>query len=186
MKRIEELTVELSSTPEDPVVNFLLAEEYYRIDQVASAVSFYLRCAEFGHDSHPLHVYTSLLRISECFSKQGDRNWTVLNSILQAIAFNPTRPEAWFYLSRYYERKSEWQECYTYAIVGQSHAGRSRSPLPASTDYLGPFTLLFEQAVSAWWIGRKDEAHVLFDQLKNMPGLTEEYRAAVQTNLSRI
>ena len=43
--KIEELVVQLSKDPFNPELNFECAVEYERINQTASAVSFYLRTA---------------------------------------------------------------------------------------------------------------------------------------------
>ena len=45
---IENLIVDLSHDPFNPVLNFDVAVEYEKSNQIASAVSFYLRCAEYG------------------------------------------------------------------------------------------------------------------------------------------
>ena len=47
---IENLIVNLSTDPYNPVLNFDCAVEYERLNQTASAVSFYLRCAELTND----------------------------------------------------------------------------------------------------------------------------------------
>ena len=181
---IEALTVKLSADPFNPIVSFQLAEEYRTHDQLASGVSFYLRCIEYGSDNPEsnLHVYTSLLRLAEAFDSQKDRQWTVSNSILQAVSFMPDRPEAWFYLSRYYERQQQWQESYTYAIVGMDKFG---GRLPAQTDYLGKFCLEFQMAVAGWWIGRRDESKETFEYLLTQ-SIPQSYKDSIKNNLERI
>jgi tetratricopeptide (TPR) repeat protein len=187
MRSIEELIEDASHDMYNPVLNFEIAEKYNELNQTASAVSFYLRAAEYGVESHPLIVYTSLLKMSICFNDQRDRNKTVLNNILQAIAHVPTRPEAYFFLSRYYEQLGSWQECYTMACVGLEWAFDEghMEPLPADVEYHGPYVLTFEKAVSSWWIGRQDESRALFKELDLME-LDPKYRASVESNLSNI
>lgn len=182
--RIEKLIVELSENPFNPELNFKVAEEYAAHNQLASAVSFYLRCMEYGYGSHPLHVYTSLLKLANCFETQKDRQWTVSGAILQAVSYLPDRPEAWFYLSRFYERKGEWQESYTYAQVGLS-VGHSAPPLPSSTDYPGDYALNFQKGVAAWWIGRKNESKDIFEMLLRL-NISDEYRSSINYNLERL
>lgn len=183
-KRIEELVVLLSENPDAPELNFAVAEEYAKHDQWASAVSFYLRCMEFGYETHREHVYASLLKLAHAFDTQNDRLWTVSGAILQAIAYEPERPEAWFYLARYHERKGDWQECYTYATMGMS-VMYGFTPLPTQTDYIASWCLQFEQAVAGWWIGRAEESKAIFEGLLKKP-LTPDYVAAVKSNLARI
>jgi len=97
---IKNLIEKASFQPFDPNTNFWIGEEYLKIDQTASAVSFYLRAAEYGHETHPNIVYTSLLRIALCFDKQQGRGHSSVTSILQAISYMPNRPEGYFYLAR--------------------------------------------------------------------------------------
>jgi len=177
---IEELVVALSNDPFNPELNFACAVEYHRLNQTASAVSFYLRTAEYGSG---VLVYTSLLKVAQCFEDQNDRVNTVSNCILQAVSYMPQRPEAYFLMSQFHERNGNWQECYTWATMGL--ACDSYKELPASIGYYGKYCLTFEQAVSAWWIGRRDESKELFEHLNTLP-LAPEYKTSVESNLQRM
>lgn len=183
---IERLVVEVSSDPLSPVKNFNAAVEYEKLHQSASAVGFYLRAVEYGYETHPLIAYASLLRISICMESQKDRNWTVSNTILQAIAFLPTRPEAYFLMSRFYERSAQWQESYTYACLGQVYSKNRLEPLPTDVTYIGDLGLMFQRAISAWWIGRNDESVSTLLFLAASPDLPFMYKQAVSDNLSRL
>lgn len=180
---IEILIADLSHDPFNPTLNFDCAVEYERLKQTSSAVSFYLRAAEYGVDSEPSIVYTSLIKVAQCIESQNDRVHTVSNCLLQAISYLPYRPEAYFFMSQFYERSQQWQESYTFARMGsmQSITGT----LPIETGYYGSYCLMFQQAVSAWWIGRKDESIKLMLELESMD-IAPEYQAAVQSNLERI
>ena len=181
--RIEELVVNLSKDPFNPDFNFAVAVEYERQNQTASAVSFYLRTAEYGEESHPSLVYASLLKLAHCFDDQNDRKTTVTNCLLQAVAYLPYRPEAYFLLAQFYERTSEWQEAYTWARMGLSQS--SYPALPVDVGYHGDYCLQFEKAVSAWWLGRASESRELLTRLFAMD-LPAEYANAVRHNLERI
>lgn len=181
---IEHVTVRLSADPFNPVINFELAEEYNRHEQYASAITFYLRCAEYGHTQNKIHAYTSLIRIAECFEHLNDRDWSVTGTLLQAAGYMPSHPAAWFYLSRYHERRSQWQEAYTYSLIGLS-VSEPEKTLPATTDYLGKFVLLFEKAVTGWWVGRKDESKQIFDDLLKL-SLPKNYIDSIQYNMERL
>jgi len=181
--RIEQLVVELSKDPFNPTLNFDVAVEYEKQNQTASAVSFYLRTAEYGHESHPTLVYASLLKAAHCFDDQNDRQATVTNCLLQAVAYLPYRPEGYFLLAQFHERLGQWQECYTWANIGLHN--QLNSPLPVDVGYEGKYVLLFEKAVSAWWIGRKDESLELLHKLDGMK-LTHDYEVAVKSNLGRL
>jgi hypothetical protein len=181
--KIEELVVELSKDPFNPALNFDVAVEYEKQNQTASAVSFYLRTAEYGHETHPSLVYASLLKAAHCFDDQNDRQATVSNCLLQAVAFLPYRPEGYFLLAQFHERLGQWQECYTWANIGLHN--QLNSPLPVHVGYEGQYVLLFEKAISAWWIGRKDESLELLHKLDGMK-LNNDYEVAVKSNLGRL
>jgi tetratricopeptide (TPR) repeat protein len=181
---IKELTIALAADPYDIETNFALAEEYDRQQQYASAAGFYLRAAEYGYKTHPLIAYTSLLKMSWCWSRQGGRDRTVYHNLMQAVAFLPNRPEAYFLLSRIHERNKEYQQCYTYAEMGLLYATATfNSPLPAHVDYNGSYCLMFEKAVAGWWLGRKEESKVLFQHLLDDHQMTPEYVNGCLNNL---
>jgi hypothetical protein len=183
---IERLVVEVSSDPLSPVKNFNAAVEYEKLNQTASAVGFYLRAVEYGFETHPLIAYASLLRISICMEGQKDRNWTVSNTILQAMAFLPARPEAYFLMSKFYEKSAQWQESYTFSQLGLMYSEHSMLELPLDVSYIGTNGLLFQKAVSAWWIGRKDESIKLFTHLSTIKNLPIDYQISIKENLERI
>lgn len=184
MESINSLIESASHDMFNPELNFKIAKKYEELGQTAAAISFYLRAAEYGHDSHPTIVYTSLLKISHCFDTQNGRKKTVSKSLMQAIQYMPTRPEAYFLLSRFYEREQKWQEAYTFAELGLLHISR-KDNLPADVDYPGEYGLIFEKAVSSWWIGKKDEAKDLFISLLSY-NLRPEYLASVNSNLDML
>ena len=177
---IETLITDLSKNPFDPQLNYEIAQAYENIGQTASAISFYLRTAEYG--DHSDYVYCSLIKAAQCFETQQNRQATVENLIYKAIAHDPNRPEGYFWLARFYDRSKKWQECYTFAQIGL-HAS-DQAPLFDDLGY-DPLYLIFEKAVSAWWIGRKDESIKDFNYLltKDIP---TNYRQAIESNLARI
>lgn len=181
--KIEELILELSESPFDHKLNFQAAVEYEKLNQSASAVSFYLRTAEYGPKYQDPMVYASLIKMAHCFNDQNDREHTVTNCLLQAISYWPERPEAWFFLSQFYENKENWQETYTYAKVGLSCG--EFEPLPVELGYYGKYCLIFEVAIAAYWIGRKDESEQLFDYLIARD-IHPAYHSAVLENIRRI
>ena len=184
---IERLVVELSQDSLDPEKNLAVAVEYEKLGQTASAVSFYLRAAEYGYNSHYLTTYTALLRVSLCIESQKNRELSVSNVLLQAIAYQPRRPEAYFLLARFHERAQRWQECYTFAKLGYEALSRKSVSLPIDVEYpAGHYGLLFEIAISAWWIGRKTESAELLTALSNNPDVDETHRYAVLNNIERL
>jgi tetratricopeptide (TPR) repeat protein len=181
---IKELTLKLAENPQDVENNFNLAAAYEHQLQYASAAGFYLRAAEYGYKTHPLITYASLLKMALCFSAQGERNRTVYNNIMQAVAYLPNRPEAYFLLARIKERNKEYQECYTFAELGLLFATHAyNQPLPGYVEYNGTYSLLFEKAVAGWWIGRKTESYDLFNHLLDGHEMSQEYVNSCLNNL---
>ena len=181
-KAIDNLTIELSKDPFNPILSFNIATEYEKAGQTASAVSFYLRTAEYGFYTHPEYVYASLIKSSQCFEHQKNRESTVHNLLLKAVAHLPTRPEAWFLLSRYCEQAKRWQEAYTFAEIGLMYTKIKVTPLPIWVDYPGEYALDFEKAVTGWWVGRKDESWEIFQELLKKD-IGHSYRTAIIGNL---
>lgn len=184
MNSIEKLIEDASHDMFNPILNFEIAKKYEELKQTASAVSFYLRAAEYGYETHPTIVYSSLLKMAYCFEDQNGREHSVSNALLQAIQYMPTRPEGYFLLSRFYERSQKWQECYTFAEIGLVQANRLDN-LPVDVEYPGTFALLFEKAVSAWWLGRVEESSNIFSNLLKQD-IPDNYRSTIKYNMEKI
>lgn len=168
--------------PKDVVNNFNLGMYYEQQNQTASAVSFFLRAAEYSNDK--LISYESLLHVAFCLEKQGCRVFTTKGILLRAISLIPERPEAYFFLSRMYERNKDWQEAYTIAELGLNFADFSLKPIISAKEYHGKYCLIFEKAVAAWWIGLFDESVHLFRKLKKEYSLDNIHNVAVENNLA--
>jgi hypothetical protein len=97
----------------------------------------------------------------------------------------PDRPEGYLLMSKFYERSGQWQESYTFAVLGLGYT-RQLFDLPVEVGYPGGFALEFQQAVAAWWIGRKDESLNMLRRLSTDRFITDEYREAVMGNLERL
>ena len=185
--KIENLIVQLSENPFDPTLNFFVASEYDRLKQKASAVSFYLRTAEYGTEDDSELIYISLIRIAKCFNDQKDRIHTVQHCLMQALTVLPERPEAYFLLSQYHEQMSNWQDCYTYAEIGLYHDSHTLGEvLPYDVGYPGRYVLEFEKAVAGWWLGKSKQSHEIFNALLKNKAVNKEYKEAVRNNLAQI
>lgn len=180
---IEDLIIKLSHKPFDPELNFEVAVKYEEMNQTASAVSFYLRTAEYGYDKTPVLVYASLCKLAQCFEDQKDRAWTVSNCLLQAVQYLPYRPEAYYLLSKFYEQAAQWQESYTWAEMGLEK--EIMTNLPVDVGFLGRFCLEFQKALAAYWVGRKEESKKMFIKLSQRD-LPISYQKAIEENLGRL
>lgn len=186
MGQIDQAIIELAPYPHDPEKNFNAGLAYDAVGQTASAVSFFLRAAEYGYKTHDLIVYTSLIKISHCFTNQREREHTVENALRQAVAYLPTRPEAYFFFAQRFERKADYNLAYTWASMGLAHAQEAiNNPLPADVGYL-LYGLEYEKAVSAWWVGRKDESREIFTRLLDTYEMHPDYVNSSLYNLKMV
>jgi len=183
-KRLTELIYIFVDNPDDPSANFNLGLFYEQNGQFASAVSYYLRTAERTYYT-PV-VYESIIRAAICFDRQGTRNYTVKGLLQHSVALDPTRPEGYYLLSRYYERKEEWSESYMIASIGEKLAKFDQDNLHTYVDYPGEYGILFQKAVSSWWCGLCDESRSIFMRLRYNYKMDDSHRGAVDYNLNRL
>jgi hypothetical protein len=172
------------NSPKDALYNFMLGQEYEKNGQNASAVSFYLRAAEFSTDD--LLSYEALIRLSFCLERTGNRQHTVKGILLRAVALLPRRPEAYFLLSRTYERNKEWHECYSWASIGESKFYMQLQALITDVEYPGKYVFTFEKAVASWWIGLWSESLYLFRELRKRKDLSYEHKISIENNYNSI
>ena len=181
---LQELVTKYSLDTENPIHNFNLGVWYENNGHTAPALSYFLRCAERSEDLDL--AYEALIRSSYCYEKQGTRDGTAKSLLQQALCLLPNRPEAYFLLSRFSERRQWWQDCYIYADWGLQFADFNLKPLHTNVEYPGYCGLLFEKSLSAWWWGKSEESKNLLLDLYENYELTPEYRQSVIDNLKRI
>ena len=169
------------SDTKNPLYNFILGQVYENLGHTAAAASFYLRTTEFGYDD--LLNYEASLRLGLCFEKQGSRVFTVKGIFLRAASLLPQRPEAYYLLSRVYEHCKDWQESYTWAVLGETLIEEPLKKLITNVEYPGKYALTFQRAIAAWWIGLWDESLYLLRQLDKNPNMLEVYRVMTKNNL---
>jgi len=188
MSDIQECLNDYIRDQENPEKNFALALAYHELKQTAAAISFYLRAAEFTQDK--ILAYSCLLRMAECFEHQGNRDNTVRGLYKHALCLLPERPEAYFLLSRFNERKQWYIEAYLLAEMGLNFSKEGLPPLRVATEYPGRYGLMFEKAVAAWWWGKFGESRRLFKtlelELQNKISVDNLYLNAVKNNMSKI
>ena len=173
--------------PQDVENNFALGFYYDTIGQTASALSYYLRCAERTPDD--LLKYECLIRSSMCFDKQGTRGFTVKGLLQHAISILPKRPEAYYLLSRFFERDTRdghWNDGYMIASIGQKVCDFNSSPLRTNVDYPGEYAILYQKAVISWWCGLCNESKNLFQDLRDNYDLNEIHKKSVIENLIKL
>jgi len=167
--------------PKNPEKIYNLAREYDRLEQGAMAVSLYLKAADLSNDE--LLQYKSMLGIALCYDRQGNRRYTVEGALLDAAGLLPDRPEAYYFLSKFYAEGQAWKQSYFYANAGLTVANEDDD---IDVGYPGEKSLEVKRAVAKWQItGQQDAKHMLFD-LKFKTDLEKEDLQQVSYVLSNI
>jgi len=141
-----------------------LADEYYKLEQYAAALSYYLQTAEMSFEKNM--QYYCLIQCGKCFQVPGNRKHSVMTLYKHAINLLPNRPEAYYYLSQVYEWSNDWFDCYTMSCLGLEKEEINDS-YTKKLKYSGRNYLIFQKALSAWWIGRGNESRQLHQYLIN-------------------
>lgn len=165
---------EYVNDPEDPIKNFDLGLEYYKIDQGAAAVSYLLRTTETSDD--PIVQYKSLILMANCFTKQTRRNFTVEGLLQYAVSVIGDRPEAYYFMSEHYSKQQKWRECSLYASMGLKYKNVIDD---IELDYPGYQSLLFNKAIGDLNSGILESAKTQLFDMKYKCNLNEKYKALV-------
>jgi len=178
---LEILLTEYSLDPENPQSSFNVGLWYEREGHTAPALSYFLRSAERFEDQNM--VYESIIKCHHCYDKQGTRDGTAISLLQQALCIMPTRPEAYFLLARFHEKRSQWNDCYKYSSLALSVCDFSCEATTTDVEYPGKYGLLFEKALSGWFWGKVEESKNIFVDLSNDPDLPSEFYNNVVDNL---
>lgn len=184
---IDDLLINYTNDPENPETNFKLAIFYNNIGQTAAAVSYYLRAAERYEED--ILKYECLILSSLCFDSQGTRNFTVKGLLLNALALCPNRPEAYYLMSKFYEKQTidgNWNESYAIASIGLKVSDPNSPPLRIGGYYLGEYTLIFQKAVSGWFCGLCEESKDLLLNLLDKYEMNSEFYQLTMNNLKNM
>ena len=181
---LEQLLHHYSLDTENPHHNFNLGLWYEKQGHTAPALSYFLRCAERATDDD--FVYEALLKSHHCYDKQGTRDGTAISLLQQAMCVCPKRPEAYFLLARFHERRSQWHDSYKYASLGLSLCDFDSKPTISNVEYPGKYGLLYEKAVSGYWWGKGQETRKLLREIKENYEVDQVHFQSIQDNLMRL
>jgi len=184
MNDIQTLLTNFSMDVESPEKNFALGVWYEERGHTAPALSYFLRCAE--RSTNDDLAYEALIKGAFCYERQGTRDGTAKGLLQQAIVLMPRRPEAYFLISRFAERRSQWQDCYIYAEWGLVFADFDCKPLITDVEYPGRYGLLFEKAISGWWWEKTVRSKDILLDLYHNHEMNGEYTKTVFDNLIKI
>jgi hypothetical protein len=181
---LEVLLTQYALDPENPEHNFNLGIWYETEGHNSAALSYFLRCAERTDNS--LLTYESLIHASNAYDRQGTRDQTAKGLLQQALCVMPRRPEAYYLLSRFSEKRQWWQDCYILSQWAIEFCDFDCEPLTTNVEYPGKYGLLFEKSLAAWSWGKGDESRSLLQDLKNNYELDEHHYTLVQSNLMQM
>lgn len=177
---INKLIEQLAQDPHNDEMLFSLGYLHETMGMHAGAITFYLKAAEFTQTKQI--AYESLCRMFMIYMMAGNRTVTAKRCLDQAIALQPQRPEAHFLISQFYENTQQWQECYTASQIGLQFADGNQSTV-TDLKYYHPDQFVFQQALSAWWIGQFEESRKTFRDLAKkdtLPDLAELIEKNIQ------
>jgi FkbM family methyltransferase len=177
--------IEFCLDTENPEKNYKLAQWYEEQGHTGPAHTYYLRAAERSEDKNL--SYMSLLRSAICCKKQQTREVTEKSLIDSALVLLPERPEAYYLLCLFYEKKQDWQNCYLYASLGLSCYKNELEDIDIP-EYKGKYLLIYQKAISSWWWGKGKETRELFDILINeyWELMNDDYKKLINNNLVNI
>lgn len=183
---IEELLTLYSLDTENPEHNFNLGIWYENQGHTAPALSYFLRCAERASETDPTLAYEALIRGSYCYDKQGTRDGSARSLLWQAQMFLPNRPEAYFLLARFANKREWWQDSYSTSQLALMHCDFDLPPLKTDVEYPGKHGLLFTKSVSGWWWGKVEESRSLLQQILNEYKISKSDLDTVVENLKKM
>jgi predicted GH43/DUF377 family glycosyl hydrolase len=164
--------------------NFNLGLYYYQQSQWSSSLSFFLRAAEIDSDKEL--IYESLLFVAKCLSNLGRRKTTELSLWNNAVRFCPTRPEAYLFLSQYYESFGKYSESQSFAKIGLEFK-ENHVPLNSELGYFHYYQLLFQEAICDWNLGQGKSARSKLLKLgKSTYPFNDFYKNLIQKNITSL
>ncbi len=163
--------------------NYDLGLYYFTSGQYSSALSFFLRTAEIEETPENL-VYESLLFVAKCISLLGRRDDTEIELWHNAIRYKPTRPEAYLFVSQYFEHRNNFSQSQTFARLGLEFKNNSE-PISNALLYHHFYELEFQDAICDWNLGQGNDARKKFSKLYSSDyPLTQFYKDLILKNIT--
>lgn len=164
---LQMLLEDFTHNVESPETNFKLGLKYEELGNTSSALTHYLKCAERTEDV--LRSYECLIRISVCLGTQGERQFSQSHMLKNAIALAPNRPEAYFFLCKFYESDGKIYDCYMLSCIALELCSNPDSSIFDSCTnrygYMGKEGLLLYKALSGMHWEKYDECANIYNHL---------------------
>lgn len=162
--RLKSKIIDYCANTSDHIAMFDLAREYEFLGQTATAVSFYLRSAEFTSDD--VLSYECLLRIGLCFEQQKNRDYSVVGRYYHAAALCPTRPEAYYCLANHNFSKNNWVDALMFINLCIKMCESTDIILATFRNTWSIFEFKYLRAVCLYEMGNIVESKTQFDDLQ--------------------
>ena len=162
---LENYLITYTQNSEDPEINFLLGIEYNNLNQTASAVSHFLRCAE--RTDNKLLQYECMILGGLGIKKQGSRAYTEKSFFQNAISILPLRPEAYLFIADTFAKITQNHNAYTMICIGETCSVYNNLPLRTKIPYNG----LLEFKIKKLMYSKKIGISLLNDELEYLNSL---------------
>jgi glycosyltransferase involved in cell wall biosynthesis len=173
------LLAEVERNPEDARSGFYLAQSYSNLGDFANARKWYARVLEMGGPEEG--VYHSMFRLAESMERLGEPWPDVQDAYLRAWESRPTRAEPLHAIAFRYRVEKRYRLGYLFAQRA------AEIPLPEEEALLDradvyAWRATDEQAICAFWIGKKAEAFTLCRRLLARPDIPDDDRQRIARN----
>ena len=165
MNNLTSIVHEYAIDPENIEKNYALGRAYEDMGQTAAAITYLLRTAERTSDDNL--AYECLLRVGQCFDRQGNRHNTVRGMYKHAISVFPDRPEAYYFLAKFDNYYNNPQDAYCFASLGLDASKHDVAALRGDIGYPGTHGLMIEKATAGWSWGKIEQCKELLDYVVN-------------------
>jgi hypothetical protein len=148
------------------------------------AIEAYQRRADAGGENDSEKLW-SLLHIAQLQEQLKRPPEVVVESFKKAASYCPFRAEPLYHLARYYREIKEYLKCYLVASYAR------QIPFPEEDPFLHErwvydHGVLSELAISAYYLGKYDEAYTLSSSILKQPELQPFIKQQVEENLRRV
>lgn len=158
---------------DNPWKSFALAEEYFKLGQLAAAFTFYLRAADYSPgvtEEERIIQYKSLIRGAAVYDEAGRRSQTVWGLLKNAIQVMPERPEAYYFLAQL----SITQDNYRDALVWSSIGKNTNAEGNLDIGFPGMSAFAAQYAIARWKSDGVDSSKLLLFKAKHRESLDKE------------
>jgi len=173
------LLAEVERNPEDTRSVFYLAQSYFDLGDFADARTWYARRIELGGWDE--EVYYSMYRVARAMAHLGEPWPDIQDAYLRAWEFRPTRAEALYAIAHRYRVEQRYRLGYLYAERAAQIQLPDQDILFVNAD-IHRWLSTDEQAVCAFWIGRRAEAFTLCRRLMARSDLPDGHRQRIAVN----